>query len=124
VTEQDPYAKRPLICHERPQRAEGVGFEPTMAVNHTRFRDGRIRPGYATPPGVGRRETPRDSESIAKGATGEGRQAGRSAMRSGADTPISSRPDASTCFVAATSFRRAFVSAGSGFRGGRTGQSR
>src|SRR5687768_2031223 len=47
-------------------RAEGVGFEPTMAVNHTRFRDGRIRPGYATPPGDVRRHVPNDQTSIAK----------------------------------------------------------
>jgi hypothetical protein len=44
-------AKRPLTWCERPfSWAEGVGFEPTVAMNHTRFRDGRIRPGYATPP--------------------------------------------------------------------------
>src|SRR3954447_10207405 len=52
--------------------AEGVGFEPTVAINHTRFRDGRIRPGYATPPGV-RQPGPRDSESIANRAAVDGR---------------------------------------------------
>src|SRR5215204_463057 len=93
------HSKTALTRSEGPYLAEGVGFEPTVAVNHTRFRDGRIRPGYATPP-----------KNRVAGATRLGEyskllgpvrvsQEARSAIRSGAETPIRSRPDPSTCLV-------------------------
>src|SRR3954452_21756811 len=101
-----------LPLEEKSRRlAEVVGFEPTVAMNHTRFRDWRIRPGYATPPVRHATGAARLGEysKLARRVTVI--QDGRSAIRSGAETPTSSRPDASTWRVAATSLSREFVKA-------------
>jgi hypothetical protein len=47
---RDFQSRRFVHSRTSPDMAEGVGFEPTVGVTHTRFRDARIRPDYATPP--------------------------------------------------------------------------
>ena len=88
-------------------RAEGVGFEPTRAINPTRFRDGRTRPGYATPPCA------YAIVNAANVAGGPKVYQPRPYICSGAVTPTSPSEFASTCLQAATNFSRAAVCAAS-----------